>query len=72
MDFSKIRFEAKEVVYVALAVIGYVGQLAHINSKFDEFRLRTELRLQGVEFRLNTIENKPLAILPKEPKFENE
>lgn len=73
MNFSKIRFEAKEVIYIVMAVVAYIGQLAHLSNKIDEYRYKTDLRLQGVEFRVAALEPKQFsAILPKETKIEDE
>lgn len=73
MNLSKLTFSPKEVVYIAMAVVAYFGQLTHLSNKIDEYRYKTDLRLQGVEFRISSLEGSLMsAILPKKIQLENE
>ena len=73
MQLSKLTFNPKEVIYITMAVVAYFGQLTHLSNKIDAYRYKTDLRLQGVEFRISSLEvNKIAGILPKEPNIESE
>ena len=73
MQLSKLTFNPKEVIYITMAAVAYFGQLTHLSNKIDEYRYKTDLRLQGVEFRISSLEvNKIAGILPKEPNLEDE
>ena len=73
MQLSKLTFNPKEVIYITMAVVAYFGQLTHLSNKIDEYRYKTDLRLQGVEFRISSLEaNSVSAILPKKIQLENE
>lgn len=73
MNFSKLTFNPKEVIYITMAVVAYFGQLTHLSNKIDEYRYKTDLRLQGVEYRVSSLESNHIsAILPKETKLEDE
>lgn len=73
MQLSKLTFQPKEVIYITMAVVAYFGQLTHLSNKIDAYRYKTDLRLQGVEYRISSLEgNHVSAILPKETKLEDE
>lgn len=73
MQLSKLTFQPKEVIYITMAVVAYFGQLTHLSNKIDEHRYKTDIRLQGVEYRISSLEGgKISAILPKETKLEDE
>jgi hypothetical protein len=69
MEVSKLRFEPKEVVIIAGAVVAYFTQLNILIGKIDNNNHKSELKFQGFEYRITTLENlSKYAILPSSPK----
>lgn len=68
MKLSELKFTTKEMIYIIAATTAYFGQLSHLSNKMDEYRYRTDLRLQALEMRING----QMAILPKQIKIEDE
>lgn len=69
MKLADLKFSTKEVIYIIAATVAYIGQLTHLSNKIDEYRYKTDLRLQAIEMRITPNE---MAILPKELKLEGE
>lgn len=73
MKISELKFDTKEVIYITMAVVAYFGQLSHLSNKIDAYRYKTDLRVQGIEYRIASLEGgKISAVLPKETKLEDE
>ena len=73
MKLEELKFSSKEVIYIIAAVSAYIGQLTHLSNKIDEYRYKTDLKMQSVEYRVSSLEaNHVSAILPKETKLEDE
>ena len=68
MKLSNLNFSTKEVIYIIAATMAYVGQLTHLSNKIDEYRYKTDLRLQAIEMSIN----QEVAILPKRIILEDE
>lgn len=69
MEVSKLRFEPKEVIIIAGAAIAYFTQLNILTSKIDTLNHKSELKFQGFEYRISTLEGlSKYATLPTSPK----
>lgn len=72
-EVSKLRFEFKEVAYIVMAAIAYFTQLSILSNKIENYKHKSDMNFQEMEFRIKAVEiANNVAIMPIPPSVKKE